>query len=370
VPGHGKWWFDRKTGSDKHYCQQCMHSIITPEAVDSGNHMLSTKRIDHSRVLVAVSPTTECVRMLSDTARINGIKSKGMQASCKGNGLMEHSDYEWYTMDDVPPVPNYKIVFLKGKLNGIRVYYNIRTDPDLGLGCLALWCIACGYNACKEQLRRPWLLCIDMFEQPQYTQNNKCILWPSYEGVNNWKICQLFPVTDNNEKGAQDLILCILIAMDAWMSLMVREGEVGAIGTTDKAAMGYYLVKWLSKPYALQADTEGMSSIIIAGLMVVDALYFNRVERAPYWYMQSGETTVVEVRHVLRTGLEMEEVSTRNELTQACKRLDATRKKACKIASQDHEAIMEEAGKHNSLEYNNNKDSSHEEDKSEVEIDG
>jgi hypothetical protein len=68
------------------------------------------------------------------------------------------------------------------------------------------------------------------------------------------------------------------------MLLMAREGEVGALGTTDKAAMGYYLVMWLSKLYTLQAGTEGMSSLIVAGAMVVEALYFNMVERAPYWY--------------------------------------------------------------------------------------
>jgi hypothetical protein len=35
------------------------------------------------------------------------------------------------------------------------------------------------------------------------------------------------------------------------MSLMVREGKVGAIGMAGNAAMGYYAVKWLSKPYTL-----------------------------------------------------------------------------------------------------------------------
>jgi hypothetical protein len=35
------------------------------------------------------------------------------------------------------------------------------------------------------------------------------------------------------------------------MSLMMHEGKVGAVGTTNKAVMGYYLVKWLSKPYTL-----------------------------------------------------------------------------------------------------------------------
>jgi hypothetical protein len=65
------------------------------------------------------------------------------------------------------------------------------------------------------------------------------------------------------------------------MSLMMREGHVGAVGMTDKAAMGYYLVKWLSEPYTLQEDTEEMSGMIPTGFMVVDGLYFNRVQQAP-----------------------------------------------------------------------------------------
>jgi hypothetical protein len=56
------------------------------------------------------------------------------------------------------------------------------------------------------------------------------------------------------------------------MSLMMCEGQVGAVGTSDEAAMGYYLVKWLSKPYTLQGDTEGMSGMIPTGSMVVDGL--------------------------------------------------------------------------------------------------
>lgn len=32
APGHGKWWLDGTTRNNKHYCQQCMCSIVTPEA--------------------------------------------------------------------------------------------------------------------------------------------------------------------------------------------------------------------------------------------------------------------------------------------------------------------------------------------------
>ncbi len=106
-------------------------------------------------------------------------------------------------------------------------------------------------------------------------------------------------MNNNNEKGARDSILCVLYALEAWLSLMIWEGEVGAVGTTDEAAMGYYVVKWLSEPCALQMDTEGMSGVINAGAMVVDVIFFNRFQRAPYWYMLLEETTIVEVRHVL-----------------------------------------------------------------------
>jgi hypothetical protein len=133
--------------------------------------------------------------------------------------------------------------------------------------------------------------------------------------------------------------------MEARMSLMIREGELGAIGTADEATMGYYVVKWLSEPYTLQEETEGMSGMIRMGMMVVDALYFNQVGRAPHWYTQSGETTVAEVRYVLLTSLQLQPISETNKLPTACNRKEAAQKKAVKVTLWDHEVIMEEAGK-------------------------
>ncbi len=279
APGHGKWWLGGKTGLDKRYCQQCMCSIITPEVEDSGKHMLSAKWIDRGGELVTVSPAAECVRMLSDPARINTIKSKGMRASCEGKALVEWNTYECYTMDDVDTIPHYIIKFPKGKINGLRAYYNIRTDPDLGLGFAALHRVACGCYACKQQLKMPWLPCVDMHEQHRYAANKECVLWGSYEGANNWKIFQQQLVSDDDEKGARDSVQCVLNALEVCMLLMIREGEVGAVRTTDDAAMGYYVIKWMSEPYALQEETSG---VIAAGVMVVDAVYFNMVECAPY----------------------------------------------------------------------------------------
>jgi hypothetical protein len=107
-------------------------------------------------------------------------------------------------------------------------------------------------------------------------------------------------------------------AMEAHVSLMIHEGEVGAIGTADEATMGNYVVKWLSKPYTLQEEMEGMSGMIRVGTMVADMLYFNQVERARHWYYtQSNMTTVVEVRYVLLTGFQLQPISKTNKLTTA-----------------------------------------------------
>ena len=92
---------------------------------------------------------------------------------------------------------------------------------------------------------------VDRRAQPQYTQNDGCKLWPSYEEANNWQICELVASMPEDERCARELNKCVLNAMEVHISLMIREGEVGVVVATDEAAMGYYVVKWLSKPYSL-----------------------------------------------------------------------------------------------------------------------
>jgi hypothetical protein len=87
------------------------------------------------------------------------------------------------------------------------------------------------------------------------------------------------------------------------------------------------------------------------GSMVVGGLYFNRVQHAPHWYTPSGDTAVVEVKYVLRTGLQLQPTSTSNALPNTCTRVQAMRRKAIKVSTLDHKTIMEEATKHDRLEY-------------------
>ena len=100
----------------------------------------------------------------------------------------------------------------------------------------------------------------------------------------------------------------------------------------------------------MQVDTDGMAGVIGDGTMVVDAMNYNRVQRAPFWYMKSEEKTEFEAWHVLKSGLDVEEVSATNPLPWGCNRMEATWHKAVKVNILNHEDIMEEAERHNWLE--------------------
>jgi hypothetical protein len=94
-----------------------------------------------------------------------------------------------------------------------------------------------------------WMAPVDHSAQPRYTQNEEWKLWPSYKGENDWQICQLVPRMANDERGVGESITYNFIAIEACLLLMIREGEVGMVSMTDNAAMGYYVVKWTSKPH-------------------------------------------------------------------------------------------------------------------------
>ncbi len=148
------------------------------------------------------------------------------------------NNYTTYTMKDVLPLPHYKVVLPEGQFNGIRAHYNICTDMDLGMGWAVVRWVACSCGPCKDQLQRPWVLHGDIITQPHFAVNKDCKLWPSYEGANNWKIVALTPKMEADKKVARESLCCILNALEARMTLMMRGGQSDAVGTTDKAAMG------------------------------------------------------------------------------------------------------------------------------------
>ena len=89
------------------------------------------------------------------------------------------NNYMTYTMENVPPLPDYKVVLPKEQFNGISAHYNIRTDPDLGMDWAVVRWVDCSCGPCKGQLQRPWVLRGSITAQPCYAVNKDCKLWPS-----------------------------------------------------------------------------------------------------------------------------------------------------------------------------------------------
>jgi hypothetical protein len=58
-----------------------MCTVVTPKEMIGVRQVLSAKWIDYNGGVVAVSPTTKCIHMLSDPSHTNGIKSEGVRAS-------------------------------------------------------------------------------------------------------------------------------------------------------------------------------------------------------------------------------------------------------------------------------------------------
>ena len=78
------------------------------EAANSGKNTLSTKWVERDRETVAVSPADKFFHLLSNPARVNGIKSKGMWVKHEGKVLVLRNNYTSYMMADVPHLPDYK----------------------------------------------------------------------------------------------------------------------------------------------------------------------------------------------------------------------------------------------------------------------
>ena len=264
------------------------------------------------------------------------------------------------------------MVLSPGEFNGIRAHYNIRTDPQLGLRWAALRRVACGCAECAKQLALPWTPGVARDAQPRYARNKACVLWPSYEGANDWKVRELLPKTAAEARGARECMASVLTARVTRMSLQIVEGDVAAYGTTDEDTRGYYLVVWRGEPYTLQEETDGVA----ADTLVADADYFNPVDRAPGWYTPSpGNKVVVQVAHVLRTGLALLPLSSDNKLPPGlakAAKTEAAKQKASKVAAADHELIMEEATQRDQLEYDKSdaesESDSEEEDEDEPEM--
>ena len=124
--------------------------------------------------------------------------------------------------------------------------YNCTVDPDLGIGRAAVRRIPCACGSCWTQLELPWSPGVDAKLQPRYASSTECEFWPIFEGLNDWHVvkCDL-PKKDNNED-LVDLAHRMVLEKETVRTMdKIEVGKVGAMGTDDLEADGYYLVKWM-----------------------------------------------------------------------------------------------------------------------------
>jgi hypothetical protein len=166
APGHGKDIVDGLNAADKRYLIMKMRMIGLPEAGAEGseeNNGASSRMSAESMVEgTSKSLAVECARLCSDKARSNGVKSEGKYRKRESEAKMKQRHYHVQDSGDVSfSAISMKLTgFPASKMtrSGLRAMYNIRADPDLGMGKIALRRIPCMCHACAEQLQTPWLV--------------------------------------------------------------------------------------------------------------------------------------------------------------------------------------------------------------------
>jgi hypothetical protein len=327
APGHGKDVVDGLNATDKRYLKQKINMVSTPEENDSNNRMSACSMVEEEGKSLA----KECAQLCSDTSRVAGVKSDAKYAKREASAALKIRNYHVQKGEDVQfegikmeaQIPKSKHTY-----NGLTVMYNLRADPDLGVGRIALRRIPCACSKCTEQTNKPWALNVKLELQPRYSQNTECEMGPIFHGLNDWRIIEVKPATKEDHEedfhAAQDIVLESLVKA---MTGEVKEGNVGAFATEDPESDGYYVVRFKSVPYALTRQTKlteyNPAIVVEEGALVVDAEYLNMVPWSQRWYIPSSLQTTVRLQQVVHPNLTLGSESGNNSLPNGCNKRSA-----------------------------------------------
>jgi hypothetical protein len=353
APGHGKDEVDGLNAVDKRFIAEKMSLVMTPEANESCKRIASEAMVEG----VSKSIAEEAARLCSDMTRMEGVKSEGKYQKREASAAMKKRHYHVHDENSTEHVNlNMKcqpFLAVSQTSNGLKAMYNIRADPDLGLGRVAVRRIPCACEDCRDQLMQEWEPNVEASKQSRYASSTTCDLWEIFEGLNDWNIVQLMPRDDNDE---DEIEIIHRIVLDAKVeSLSVLAGKNGAFRTEDPDSDGYYLVKWSSAPYELQEArelTEYDPPILVSkGELVADAAYFEKVPRAPRWYTPVAMSTTVRLQQVILADLILHEESEGSRLPNTCNKTEARSEGAQKVSEQDHGRLLDEITRMEILEF-------------------
>ena len=300
APGHGKSIIDGLNAVDKHYLKR----VMLMSGSNSNDDNESRMKLDST-----LSFAKECARLCSLVKRKDGVLC----------GKLSQRFYHVHSFHELtyPSLCKATVGWDKRsneKGNGILHHYNLRADPKLGYGYVAVRRIPCACDACVCQLKEPWISNKAFYEQPRYMSNNRhCLLWTVLGELNNWKLISIIDSKPSSTKLSSNVTRNIfkrtLQNRAQAMASLIVEGNLGAIATSDvKARSGYYVFKFLSCPYVLQEKLFNGSETISASELVCDISWYFQVHESSVMYYPSDENdisqhTTIRVQHVIDENL-------------------------------------------------------------------
>jgi hypothetical protein len=255
------------------------------------------------------------------------------------------------------------VTWTKERNSSIGAMYNLRADPELGVGRIAVRKIPCACDECQIQAKLPWEPSVDNPQvQQRYRQNEKCSLWTIFEGINDWVIVDCSKPTNKrrldpvHDSLIRDSHRVILEKEAVRTSERIVRDNIGAITTDDPAADGYYLVQWSGQPYQTEQAATTLpdtnpSTIVPQGEWLCVAKYLNKVPRAKRWYTRSTVCVTVRLQHTIATNLHLEPVSATNKLPNTCNKAVAQRKGAKHLSGMLHNELVSEIARRDMMDH-------------------
>jgi hypothetical protein len=316
APGHGKDEVDGLNATTKRFLCDKMGMTQKDDGTDNSKRMADWAMEGGAEKCLSA----EAVRLLQNPDRKDGVTDAGKHKKRYENRAVTERHYHVLKGSDVK-FDNLKMETIKfksvrkGKHNGLGSQYNIRTDPDLGVGFAAIRRIPCACDVCYNQLKEPWIPTKPSKEQPRYKQNKECEMWAVFEGHNDWEIVEIRPGDNTANEDMEEVYATVLESIADVMASEIEENKIGAVSTVDEK---YYLIKWTNLPYRMEGDrflTEYDPPIHVKdGEQVCEGLYLEGLHRAKGWFYQTNIKTVVRLQQVLKADIKMRPIKTPDNL--------------------------------------------------------
>jgi len=189
APGHGKSIIDGLNAVDKHYLRKvmCMSGSMY---FDNEDRRMNAHSMTET---ASQSFAEECVRLCSQSDRENGVFDSIKNEGKENKGKLTTRFYHLHKQEDVTYDNINKDSYGWGAAldvkNGMSCHHNIRADPYLGIGKLAVRRIPCMCDACTEKIKLPWDFTATFNDQPRYKGGNEqCKYWDVMKANNDWKL--------------------------------------------------------------------------------------------------------------------------------------------------------------------------------------